>query len=129
MKKMNKEYDAYFTVEASLIVPMVFLLIIVTIQYGFFCYEKSVSVQCSYLAALRASNEWELSGEKLKEFAQKEMDVLLEQRNLYRTKGEIRTEEMSMEIQTGRVVPSTYIRRFHMVEELGGEKDGSNQQK
>ncbi len=126
MKKRNKRYDAYFTVEASFIVPMVFLLIILTVQYGFFCYEKSVSVQCCYLASLRAANKWELSESAQKKFAKEEMNILLEQRNLYPVQDEIRIEEMLMEIQTGKSVPSTYIRRLHMVEKLGGEKDGSN---
>lgn len=127
MKKINKKYDAYFTVEASFIVPMVFLLIILTIQYGLICYEKSVSVQCRYLAGLRASNEWELSGAGLEEFAKDEMVKLLEQRNLYPIKNEIQSEELLIGLQTRRTIPSTYIRRFHMVEKLGGEKDGSNQ--
>ncbi len=127
MKRINKKYDAYFTVEASFIVPMVFLLIILTVQYGFFCYERSVSVQCCYLAELRASNKWELSGAELKKFAKVEMVKLLKQRNLYLTKDEIQSKESIIELQIGKTVPSTYIRRFHTVEKLGGEKDGSNQ--
>ena len=126
MKKTNKKYDAYFTVEASFIVPMVFLLILLTVQYGFFCYEKSVSVQCCYLAALRASNEWKLSGAELEKFVKEETDKLLEQRNLYPIKNEVQFKESQIEKWAGRMVPSTYIRRFHMVEKLGGEKDGSN---
>ena len=82
-------YDAYFTVEATYIVPMVFLLIVLMIQYGFFCYEKSISVQCCYLAALRASNEWELSGKELEKHAMDEAEKLLEERGIYPVTREI----------------------------------------
>lgn len=81
MKK--KYYDAYFTVEASFIVPLAFLLIILLLHFGFFCYEKSISVQCSYLAALRGSNEWELSGDELEQYVSRTLDQLLEEKHLY----------------------------------------------
>ena len=81
MKK--KQYDAYFTVEASFIIPMTVLLIILMLQYGFFCYEKSISIQCCYLAALRASNEWNLSGNEIENCAIEEMNQLLNERNIY----------------------------------------------
>lgn len=153
MKEKRVMYDGYFTVEASFIVPIAFFLIILTLQYGFFCYEKSVSLQCCYLAALRASNEWDLSEAELEKFAKSEVDKLLEERNLYPVKKEssanitwsevkVETEaymetlfgregkddfdgwDMSTQKCAGRIVPSNYIRRNHMV--TGGGKDGSN---
>lgn len=83
MKKERKYYDAYFTVEASLIVPMVFLLVIMLIFWGFVCYEKTVSVQSCYLAALRSSNEWELSGKRLENYTEGELNRLLEEKRLF----------------------------------------------
>ena len=76
-------YDGYFTVEASYIIPIAFLLIIVLLYFGFFCYEKSISVQCCYLAALRGSNEWELSGGELEQYVNQIMKQLLEEKQLY----------------------------------------------
>lgn len=144
MKK--KMYDAYFTVEASFIIPMAFLLMILTLQYGFFCYEKSVSLQCCYLAALRASNEWEMSGNDIENYAIKEADKLLQERTLYQIEKEIRAEvtlfsvevalngdmevmfseargdsvegwETNAKKSAGRMNPSVYIRRLHTVKD------------
>lgn len=86
MKK--KTYDAYMTIEASFIIPLSFLLIIMTLYLGFFCYEKSVSVQCCYLAALRGSNEWELSGQSLEVFVGQTLEQLVNEKYLYQIKRE-----------------------------------------
>lgn len=153
MKK--RVQDAYLTVEASFIIPITFLLIVLTLQYGFFCYEKSVSLQCSYLATLRASNLWNIQDTELKQYAEKEANQLLEERNLYPVRKEIKANvsrieveveiEGSMEVLFGeirgdnvdgwelsskksasRTVPSQYIRKYHMIKEAGGENNGNN---
>jgi len=100
MKKSWKYYDAYFTVEASFIVPLTFLLIILMLYLGFFCYEKSISVQCCYLAALRGSNEWELSGKEFDQYVSQTLDELLEEKHLYRIEKEknITAGIMSVEV-------------------------------
>ena len=77
--------DAYMTIEASFIFPMSFLLIILLLYVGFFCYEKSISVQCCYLAALRGSNEWDLSGSRLEEYVDRTINQLVEEKNLVGT--------------------------------------------
>jgi len=154
MKK--KEYRAYLTVEASFIIPIAFLLIVLTIQYGFFCYEKSVSVQCCYLAALRASNEWERTGAALEQYAEKEADRLSEERNLYPVRKEIKAEVSPVEVEVkiegdmkvffretkkeaadgwevdadksaSRTIPSQYIRKYQMIRDAGGGNDGNYQ--
>ena len=153
MKKNT--YDAYFTVEAAFIIPSAFLLIILILQYGFFCYENSVSVQCCYLAALRASNKWDMSEGELEKYAEGEADKLLEERNLrpikkecraYVTFAEIAVEtKAQMEVlfaeergdlvnswdfntrkSIGRTIPTTYIRKYHMLKNIGDENNGSN---
>lgn len=158
MNKKRKLYDAYFTVEATFIVPMSYLLIILVLQYGFFCYEQSVSVQCCYLAALRAANEWNLSGGEPENYAKSEAEKLLEERYIYPVKrvsnitvnmsgievgmdvymevlfGVIRGDgidgwEWRTKKRAERTVPSTYIRKYQMIKNAGGENDGSNQQK
>lgn len=153
MKK--KQYDAYFTVEASFIIPISFLLIILILQYGVFCYEKSISIQCCYLAALRASNEWNLSGNEIENCAIEEMNQLLNERNIYPLEKEITAKVTltgievaisgSMEVLfstirkdsvesletdakklAGRIVPSKYIRNYYVIKDSGGESDGNN---
>ncbi len=152
----EKRYDAYFTVEASFIVPLAFLLLILLLQYGFFCYEKSISLQCCYLAALRASNEWGLSGDEAENYAIKEADKLLEERMLYPVEKEIYADVSLLGIEValvgdmeilfsgergdavehwetdskkhaGRTIPSSYIRKYYVIKNVGGENDGSNQ--
>lgn len=157
MRKKQKVYDAFFTVEASFIIPIAFLLIMVTIQYGFFCYEKSVSLQCCYIAALRGSNQWDLSGDTLRSYVTGEFRELLNERTLYELDREEQIEvsltdvtvsfDSYMEVffakirgdnisgwdinntkKAGRNKPSTYIRRCHMINDSGGGHGGSNQQ-
>ena len=48
-------YDAYFTVEATYIVPMVFLLIVLMIQYGFFCKKTVRKIGCPFREKLKKS--------------------------------------------------------------------------
>lgn len=90
MKK--RMYAAYMTIEAAFIIPMSFLLIILLLYVGFFCYEKSISVQCCYLAALRGSNEWDLSGSRLEEYVDRTMKQLVEEKYLVRTEQAYRIE-------------------------------------
>lgn len=157
MKKHKRLYAAFFTVEASFIVPMAFLLIMVMLQYGFFCYEKTVSLQCCYLAALRGTNEWELSGSRLENYVKEEFYELLEDRSLYKLEGEAAIREILTGVEVSfdtymkvpfsdirgdsvegwkihntkkakRTIPSTYIRRYQMITDSGGTDEGSNHQ-
>jgi len=156
MNKKRKVYNAYFTVEATFIMPIVFLLIILILQYGFFCYEQSISVQCCYLAALRASNEWKMSESELEKYVTAEAEKLLEERTIYPLKrasnAVVTISGIDVEIDTkmevlfsvargdgisgwgwtvkksaGRIVPSTYIRKYYMIKNAGDENDRSNQ--
>ena len=134
---------------------MAFLLIILLLQYGFFCYEKSISIQCCYLAALRASNEWNLEGKEIENYAIKEAEKLLEERHIYpldkRINANLILSGIEVEVYgkmnvlfsflggdlveywetdsnkiAGKTVPSKYIRKYHSMKDLGGENDGNN---
>ncbi len=149
-------YAGYFTVEATYIVPMIFLLIVLLIQYGFFCYEKSISLQCCYLAGLRASNEWELSEKEMEKYAENEAEKLLKEKALYPIEREIHADmimaglkvedngymevlfsliwgdsidgwEIDSKKSAGKTIPTEYIRRYHALEDLGGENNRDNQ--
>lgn len=146
MKQKNNYCDAYLTIEASFIIPLSFLLIILTLYFGFFCYEKSITVQCCYLASLRGANEWELSGNSLEQYVEREMHSLLEEKELYSTEKEYKINsnimgvevliEESMQVPfssargdniTGwdinsgkkaiRNKPSSYIRKYQSIKE------------
>jgi len=156
MRIKRKVYDAYFTVEASFIIPIVLFLLVLILQWGFFCYEKSIALQCCYLSALRASDKWELSGRELENYATEQAEYLLAERNLYpvNRKSNAKITLMGIEVeldnnmdvlfaktweskesewyweekkQAGRIVPSKYIRKYHMIENAGGGDNGSNQ--
>lgn len=155
MKK--KSLEGYFTVEASFIIPLAFLLIVLMIQFGFFCYEKSNSLQCCYLSALRASNKWELTGKEKAVYAFREAEQLWEERHLYPVNADIDTDVTLRGVEVelrgcvdvlftdirgdsiaawktdsaktaGITVPSEYIRRNYTVKNIGGEDDRSNKQ-
>ena len=54
---MKKNYEpAYFTVEASLILPMVFLFTAMMIFLAFYSYDRCVMEQSAYEAALRGTS-------------------------------------------------------------------------
>lgn len=156
MKIRKKTYSAYFTIEASFIIPIALFLLALILQLGFFCYEKSISLQCCYLAALRASNEWQLSEREMENYAKEQLKKLLKERNLYPVKRESRANATLLRIEVevdsymeilysqeidgipdewewkekknaGRMIPSTYIRQYHTFKKAGGEKNGSNQ--
>jgi len=146
MKQKEKYCNAYFTVEASIIIPLSFLLIILTLYFGFFCYEKSITLQCCYLAALRGTNEWELSGRQLEQYVEQELYLLLDEKQLYSMKREfdIDTNIMGVKILIDEYIdvpfasirgdnvtgwnissskkavrnkPSSYIRRYQSIKE------------
>ena len=56
MKKMNTEQDAYFTLEASLIIPLVILFITAMIFMTFYSYDRCVMETAAYEAALQGTS-------------------------------------------------------------------------
>lgn len=139
-------YEGYFTVEASFIVPIAFLLMILLLYFGFYCYEKSISVQCCYLAALRGSNEWDLSGKELEQYVNQVMKQLLKEKQLHEIEEAYRVDtgimrvtvtleenvdvpfakargddingwEINNKKEAIRNIPSVYIRRYQMLTE------------
>ena len=55
MKIKKKKIKAYMTIEASFIVPVCTMIIILTIMFLFFLYNNCVVYQDCYIAALRGS--------------------------------------------------------------------------
>lgn len=52
---MNKSWNGYLTVEASLIMPLVILIYLLMILCGFYLYNRCVISQDNYLLAFRGS--------------------------------------------------------------------------
>lgn len=101
VKKDKKYCDGYLTVEASFIVPILFGIMLFLISWGFYCYDKSVSVQCSYLASLRASNQWEIRNGEKEALAMEELEKLTAQTMLYIKPEKTYAKAGLLEIRTG----------------------------
>lgn len=99
--RRKKYYDAYMTVEASFIVPAAVMILVLLVYWGFFCFDKSVSVQCSYLAALRASNEWNLTASEAEQRALEELEKLTNQTFLFIKRENMNAEAGLLNIETG----------------------------
>lgn len=144
--KKKVYYDGYMTVEATFIVPAAVMILVLLLYWGFFCYDKSVSIQCSYLAALRTSNEWGLTITEAEQLAMEELDEMTEERFLFVKRGEIAIDAGLLSIEAGvngkmdilfstlrgdgmnhwlmnsrksayRLKPSSYIRKYRLAGE------------
>jgi len=144
--KKKVYYDGYMTVEATFIVPAAIMILVLLLYWGFFCYDKSVSIQCSYLAALRTSNEWGLTITEAEQLAMEELDEMTEERCLFLKRGEIAIDAGLLSIEAGvngkmdilfstlrgddmnhwqmnsrksayRLKPSSYIRKYRLAGE------------
>lgn len=51
----NKQLKASFTIEASLVIPIIMFLIVITIYMGFYLHDISIIKACAYSAGLDAS--------------------------------------------------------------------------
>lgn len=56
---------AYFTVEASLLTPLIFLLIIWVLYMGMFQYDRCLLIQDAYILAMTESRNYYLSNEQI----------------------------------------------------------------
>ena len=144
--KKKVYYDGYMTVEATFIIPAAIMILVLLLYWGFFCYDKSVSIQCSYLAALRTSNEWGLTITEAEQLAMEELDEMTEERFLFVKRGEIAIDAGLLSIEAGvngkmdilfstlrgddmnhwlmnsrksayRLKPSSYIRKYRLAGE------------
>ncbi len=78
MKIKKKKIKAYMTIEASFIVPVCTMIIILTIMFLFFLYNNCVVYQDCYIAALRGSQIMDASSAevtgKVKTYANELLD-------------------------------------------------------
>ena len=85
-KKMTKreksKKNAYMTLEATLVYPMIFGGILFTISLALYLYNAAVVKQISSVAALRGSLELGLSEKELKDLVDTEADKLIKERLL-----------------------------------------------
>ena len=86
----KKETNAYFTVEASMLIPLILGVIIFVIYFGIYLYNVCTLKQSSYTAALRGSQMKNASNEEIKGYTQQQLNQLVEQQILAKEKLETR---------------------------------------
>ena len=74
--------NAYMTLEATMIFPMIFGGILFAISLAIYLYNASIIKQICSVAALRGSLEYQMNEEEMKKFVNKEIDTLIKERML-----------------------------------------------
>lgn len=77
---LSKKMAGYFTVEAALLLPFVFMIIVLMIFLSFYCYDRCVLEQCAYAAALRGSSNRFVNTQEAYEEAAEAAEELVEGR-------------------------------------------------
>ncbi len=75
---IKTELDGYMTMEASFIIPPVFICFIVIILYTFFLYDHMIVYHSCYLAALRGSQIKNATNDAVKTYVDTQAEKLLE---------------------------------------------------
>ena len=79
MKVKENKVDAYMTLEASYIVPMVYICFLIVIYFTFYLYNMCVIKQGCYLAALRGQELRGVSSAAIKEYVDTQIKMLLDE--------------------------------------------------
>ena len=82
MDKQRKGCQAYMTIEASFIIPLILLGIAFSIYLGFYLYNVCLLRQIAYTAALRGSLQQEGSNAQIEEYTYEQLKELIGQRLL-----------------------------------------------
>lgn len=77
-----KKENAYMTVEASMIMPIMVIGIVFTIYIGIYLYNACIIHQTAYLAALRGSQQKELNQTQIEQYTLNQLNLLIENRIL-----------------------------------------------
>ena len=81
-KWKRKTVKGYFTVEASLLLPMIFMIQLLLICLSIYDYDRCVMEQCAFEAAFRGSSNMLHSNEEAYQEAKEAADNLIENRVL-----------------------------------------------
>ncbi|MCH5270578.1 MAG: pilus assembly protein [Lachnospiraceae bacterium] len=75
--RLHSGWPAYFTVEAVLIFPMVLYVCVFIIYSGFYIYDRCVTGQDAYRAALRASSLYRQDNQEVYNAAEDTLRMLM----------------------------------------------------
>lgn len=102
----TKEKRAYMTVEASIIMPMIVIVLVFILYIGFYLYDVCVAGQFAYIAALRTSQQKELTMEELEAYGKKQLEELVTDRLVVT---DTRQEKIKVTVRKIEVEISTMI--------------------
>ena len=99
--KENKKKNAYMTLEATLLYPLIFGGILFTISLALYLYHGAVVKQIASVAALRGSLEQQMSQKGIKQLIDSEIDTLIDERLLLvsRIQKEVQVTESKVQVQ------------------------------
>lgn len=99
------------TVEATLVVPMIFVGIIFTIYLGLYLYNASTIKQAAYIAALRGSQLTGVSSETIENYVEQQLEELLDNQILARgnvqMEVKVSSQKVRVRIMTDMSMPFT----------------------
>ena len=101
-----KEKRAYMTVEASIIMPMIIIVLIFIIYIGFYLYDVCAVGQFAYIAALRTSQQKDLTMEELEVYGKNQLEELITNRLVVT---DTRQEKIKVTVRKIEVEISTMI--------------------
>lgn len=100
MKNKRKYLEAYFTVEASYLLPISIIITCFTIIYIFFLYNSVVIYQACYISSLRGSQMMDASKGQIEESVNRFASELLENQ-IYDYSVNVEVEVGLLSIKTG----------------------------
>ena len=100
-RRKQKKENAYMTLEASLVYPLIFGGILFTISLALYLYNAAVVRQVSCVAALRGSLEVGLSEKETESLVNSELNKLIKERLfiISRIKKEVKVTETKISVR------------------------------
>ena len=110
----KKFKNAYMTVEASLVMPVILGSIIFTIYIGFYLYNVCTIKQTAYIAALRGSQMVNGSCGEIETYVGKELEKLLGNRVLAKERLESKIDVLSHKVRV-KIMLDMHMPFFHWI--------------
>ena len=108
-KNCDTKKNAYMTLEATLMYPLIFGGIIFTISLAIYLYNAAVIKQISSVAALRGSLEYEMNEKEVKKYVNEEIDKLTKEKLIFVSKVEkdieVTADKIKVRLETNVNLP------------------------
>lgn len=111
-KREKRKKNAYVTLEASLIFPMIFGGILFTISLAIYLYHAAVVKQITSIAALRGSLEYQISNNEVEKLVEGEIEKLIEEKlfSVSEVQKEIKVTESKVQVRLNIKVKLPFLK-------------------